>query len=97
AGRSVGGSAAAGEEWGANFWATVYNPQTQVSFYACPGTEEVGSDPPIGNSLLPANPEAGWWEMIDEASRLQYYYHTKHGETVWERPDAFVIPLAILQ
>jgi hypothetical protein len=37
--------------------------------------------------------------MIDENSGLPYYYHTKTGETVWERPAAaaFVIPLRVLQ
>lgn len=35
--------------------------------------------------------------MIDESSGLPYYYHTKTGQTVWERPQAFVIPLAVLQ
>ncbi|KAI0674821.1 hypothetical protein C8Q78DRAFT_964705 [Trametes maxima] len=35
--------------------------------------------------------------MYDEASGLPYYYHTKSGETVWERPEAFVIPLGVLQ
>ncbi|KAI9068405.1 hypothetical protein FKP32DRAFT_1561869 [Trametes sanguinea] len=35
--------------------------------------------------------------MFDEASGLPYYYHTKSGETVWDRPNAFVIPLGILQ
>ncbi len=35
--------------------------------------------------------------MVDEASGLPYYYHTKSGETVWERPQAFVIPLTVLQ
>ncbi|KAI0331024.1 hypothetical protein GY45DRAFT_673978 [Cubamyces sp. BRFM 1775] len=35
--------------------------------------------------------------MYDEGSGLPYYYHTKSGETVWERPNAFVIPLGVLQ
>ena len=46
---------------------------------------------------LPPSPDGEWWEMIDEVSGLPYYYQTKTGETVWERPDAFVIPLGILQ
>lgn len=83
--------------WGSNFWVTLLDPQTQVSFYACPSTGEVSWDPPVGNFLLPPNPEGEWWEMIDETSNLAYYYHTKSGETTWERPQAFVIPLGILQ
>ncbi|KAH9830765.1 uncharacterized protein C8Q71DRAFT_716454 [Rhodofomes roseus] len=94
---SVSGDAVPGEGWGANFWVTLIDPQTQVSFYACPATGEVSWDPPVGNFLLPPNPEGEWWEMIDEASGLPYYYHTKSSETVWERPNAFVIPLGILQ
>lgn len=35
--------------------------------------------------------------MFDESSGLPYYYHTKTGETVWERPNTFVIPLGVLQ
>lgn len=46
---------------------------------------------------LPPSPEGEWWEMIDESSGLPYYYHTKTGETVWERPEAFIIPLNVLQ
>ncbi|PCH43832.1 hypothetical protein WOLCODRAFT_138616 [Wolfiporia cocos MD-104 SS10] len=84
-------------EWGSKFWVTLVDPQTQVSFYGCPATGEVSWDPPIGNFLLPPNPEGEWWEMIDETSGLPYYYHTKSGETTWERPQAFVIPLGILQ
>lgn len=33
----------------------------------------------------------------DSRGGIPYYYQTKTGETVWERPDAFVIPLGILQ
>ena len=46
---------------------------------------------------LPPSPDGEWWEMFDEASGLPYYYQTKTGETVWERPEAFVIPLGVLQ
>lgn len=40
-----------------------------------------------------------WWELSDESrGGLPYYYQTKTGETVWERPSsAFVIPLGIIQ
>ncbi|KAI8994102.1 hypothetical protein BD414DRAFT_481426 [Trametes punicea] len=87
----------ANDGWGSHFWVTLVDPQTQVSFYACPATGEVSWDPPVGNFLLPPSPDGEWWEMYDEASGLPYYYHTKSGETIWERPNAFVIPLGILQ
>ncbi|CAL1708316.1 unnamed protein product [Somion occarium] len=83
--------------WGSHFWVTLVDPQSGVSFYACPATGEVSWDPPVGNFLLPPSPEGEWWEMIDESSGLPYYYHTKTGETVWERPEAFIIPLNVLQ
>ena len=46
---------------------------------------------------LPANENGEWWEIIDESTGVPYYYHTKSGETVWEKPDGFVIPLSVLQ
>lgn len=47
---------------------------------------------------LPPSAEGEWWELVDESrGGLPYYYHTKTNETVWERPEGFVIPLAILQ
>lgn len=84
-------------DWGSNFWVTLVDPQTQVSFYACPATGEVSWDPPVGHFVLPPSEEGEWWELVDESRNLPYYYHTKSGETVWERPDAFVIPLGVLQ
>ncbi|KAF7321491.1 Rho GTPase-activating protein 39 isoform 2 [Mycena kentingensis (nom. inval.)] len=40
-----------------------------------------------------------WWELSDESrGGLSYYYQTRTGETVWEKPEAaFVIPLGIIQ
>ncbi|KAL1673920.1 hypothetical protein EV122DRAFT_293784 [Schizophyllum commune] len=39
-----------------------------------------------------------WVTLIDPQVRgIPYYYQTKTGETVWERPNAFVIPLGIIQ
>jgi len=47
---------------------------------------------------LPPSIEGEWWELTDESrGGLPYYYQTKTGETVWERPDGFVIPLGIIQ
>lgn len=84
--------------WGSNFWVTLVDPQTQTRFYACPSTGEVSWDPPVGSFLLPPSDEGEWWELADESRRgLPYFYHTKTGETVWERPPGFVIPLGILQ
>ncbi|KAI0915670.1 hypothetical protein AcV5_003527 [Taiwanofungus camphoratus] len=94
---TTGGGPGGNDGWGSNFWVTLVDPQTQVSFFACPATGEVSWDPPIGNFLLPPSPDGEWWEMFDETSGLPYYYHTKSGETVWERPHAFVIPLGVLQ
>ncbi|KAH8119629.1 hypothetical protein DFH11DRAFT_1501731 [Phellopilus nigrolimitatus] len=83
--------------WGANFWVTLIQPQSQTPFYACPATGQVSWDPPVGNFVLPPSADGEWWELVDETRSIPYYYHTKTNETVWARPDGFVIPLAILQ
>jgi WW domain len=47
---------------------------------------------------LPPSENGEWWEIGDESrGGIPYYYHTKTGETVWEKPDSFVIPLTVLQ
>ena len=47
---------------------------------------------------LPPSENGEWWEIGDESrGGIPYYYHTKSGETVWEKPDGFVIPLTVLQ
>ena len=52
----------------------------------------------IARCSLPPSEEGEWWELTDDSrGGIPYYYQTKTGETVWERPDAFVIPLGILQ
>ncbi|KAH6914216.1 hypothetical protein BKA70DRAFT_1142953 [Coprinopsis sp. MPI-PUGE-AT-0042] len=85
-------------KWGSNFWVTLVDPQTQTSFYACPATGQVSWDPPAGHFVLPPSNEGEWWELADDSrGGMPYYYHTKTGETVWEKPSAFVIPLGILQ
>ncbi|KAJ3569619.1 hypothetical protein NP233_g4926 [Leucocoprinus birnbaumii] len=84
--------------WGSNFWVTLVDPQTQTSFYACPATGQVSWDPPVGNFVLPPSSEGEWWELSDDSrGGIPYYYQTKTGETVWERPNGFVIPLGIVQ
>jgi len=87
--------------------------QTGSSFFACPASGQVSWDPPVGSFVyvanlgsdigsflynrLPPSEEGEWWELTDESRGLAYYYQTKTGETVWERPPGFVIPLGILQ
>ncbi|KAJ7078851.1 hypothetical protein B0H15DRAFT_940860 [Mycena belliarum] len=85
--------------WGSNFWVTLVDPQTQTSFFACPATGQVSWDPPVGNFVLPPSADGEWWELSDDSrGGLPYYYQTKSGETVWERPAAaFIIPLGIIQ
>ncbi|KAJ7497063.1 hypothetical protein FB451DRAFT_1209933 [Mycena latifolia] len=84
--------------WGSNFWVTLVDPQTQTSFFACPATGQVSWDPPVGNFVLPPSADGEWWELSDDSrGGLPYYYQTKTGETVWERPEGFVIPLGIIQ
>ncbi|KAG9092421.1 hypothetical protein FRC06_000111 [Ceratobasidium sp. 370] len=86
--------------WGANFWVTIIDPQTQNHFYACPATGECSWDPPAGNFVLPPSNEGEWWELNDESRSppVPYYHHTRTGETSWTRPvGTFVIPLGIVQ
>ncbi|KAK7045719.1 hypothetical protein VNI00_007552 [Paramarasmius palmivorus] len=85
-------------KWGSNFWVTLVDPQSQTSFYACPATGQVSWDPPVGTFVMPPSAEGEWWELSDDSrGGIPYYYHTKSGETVWERPEGFVIPLGIIQ
>ncbi|KAG2128032.1 uncharacterized protein EDB93DRAFT_1185435 [Suillus bovinus] len=84
--------------WGSNFWVTLVDPQTSTVFFACPATGQVSWDPPAGTFVLPPSTEGEWWELSDDSrGGIPYYYQTKTGETVWERPDGFVIPLTIIQ
>lgn len=50
-----------------------------------------------GRASMPPSEDGEWWELIDESRGLPYYYQTKTGETVWEKPAGFVIPLGIIQ
>ncbi|KAI0058032.1 hypothetical protein BV25DRAFT_1902420 [Artomyces pyxidatus] len=96
--KSFGANGPDDAAWGSNFWVTLVDPQTQVSFFACPATGEVSWDPPVGHFVLPPNENGEWWEIGDESrGGIPYYYHTKTGETVWDKPDGFVIPLTVLQ
>nr|GAT57728.1 Rho GTPase-activating protein 39 isoform 2 [Mycena chlorophos] len=71
----------------------------EAIFYACPATGEVSWDAPLNQFVLPPSAEGEWWELCDESrGGIPYYYQTRTGQTVWERPEAaFVIPLGILQ
>ncbi|KAF9230664.1 hypothetical protein BU15DRAFT_83336 [Melanogaster broomeanus] len=84
--------------WGANFWVTLVDPQTNTTFFACPATGQVSWDAPAGTFVLPPSQDGEWWELSDESrGGIPYYYQTKTGDTVWERPEGFVIPLTVIQ
>ncbi|KAH9027338.1 hypothetical protein EDB85DRAFT_2276715 [Lactarius pseudohatsudake] len=71
---------------------------SQVSFFACPATGQVSWDPPGGNFVIPHSENGQLWEISDESrGGIPYNHHTKSGETVWEKPYGFVIPLTVLQ
>ncbi|KAH8994688.1 hypothetical protein EDB86DRAFT_2804964, partial [Lactarius hatsudake] len=71
---------------------------SQVSFFACPATGQVSWDPPGGNFVLPHSENGQLWEIGNESrGGILYNHHTKSGETVWEKPDGFVLPLTVLQ
>jgi len=47
---------------------------------------------------LPPSNDGEWWELQDETrDGIPYYYHTKTGETTWDKPEGFVIPLGVVQ
>ncbi|KAG2072252.1 hypothetical protein BDR04DRAFT_1013964 [Suillus decipiens] len=95
---SLGRADAEDARWGSNFWVTLVDPQTSTVFFACPATGQVSWDPPAGTFVLPPSTEGEWWELSDDSrGGIPYYYQTKTGETVWERPDSFVIPLTVIQ
>ncbi|KAH9027314.1 hypothetical protein EDB85DRAFT_2148580 [Lactarius pseudohatsudake] len=62
------------------------------------GTDWFSSDPPVEIFVLPPSENGQLWEISDESrGGIPYNHHTKSGETVWEKPDGFVIPLTVLQ
>ncbi|KAG6861674.1 hypothetical protein C0995_013243 [Termitomyces sp. Mi166 len=91
--------------WGSNFWVTLVDPQVCLkgninSKYDYNGGLRakhlfLPAQPP---ARLPPGEEGEWWELSDESrGGIPYYYQTKTGATVWERPGGFVIPLGIIQ
>ncbi|KAG8904474.1 hypothetical protein FRB99_001686 [Tulasnella sp. 403] len=84
--------------WGSNFWVTIQDPTSQAVFYACPSTGQTSWEPPSETFLMPLTDDGHWWELNDESrGGTPYYYHTKTGETQWNRPEGFVIPLGVIQ
>ncbi|SPO30079.1 uncharacterized protein UTRI_05918 [Ustilago trichophora] len=90
--------------WGANFWCVVQDPfEPDNKFFANPATGECRWFLPKGTIVLPPSGEGEWWELVDEVSGREYYYHTKTKESRWTRPDlvseggGLVIPMRAVQ
>jgi hypothetical protein len=57
--------------WGSHFWVTLVDPQTQVSFFACPATGQVSWDPPVGNFVyVLMQPFLGFFPHGDTAMQI---------------------------
>ncbi|SNX86638.1 uncharacterized protein MEPE_05347 [Melanopsichium pennsylvanicum] len=92
-------------EWGANFWTVVKDPTNpEVSFFANPSTGECRWLLPKGTIVLPPSGDGEWWELIDEQTGREYYWHTVTRECRWERPQTqqagrgvMVIPMRAVQ
>ncbi len=90
------------DSWGANFWCIVTDPFSASStFFANPTTGECRWTLPKGTIVLPPNPEGEWWELIDESTGREYYWHTQRRESSWTRPESatglVVIPMSAVQ
>lgn len=88
-------------EWGANFWCVISDPTSAANtFFANPQTGECRWVLPKGTIVLPPSGSGEWWELVDEATGVEYYYHTETRETRWTKPEAeteLVIPLRAVQ
>ncbi len=88
-------------EWGANFWCVVTDPFSPANtFFANPHTGECRWTLPVGSIVLPPNDRGEWWEVMDERSGREYYYHTRTEESRWTRPDhweGIIIPMVAIQ
>ncbi|KAJ9475528.1 U1 snRNP protein involved in splicing [Pseudozyma hubeiensis] len=88
-------------DWGANFWCVVRDPfLPDNTFFANPQTGECRWRLPAGTIVLPPNDEGEWWQLLDERTEQEYYYHTRTQESRWTRPDSregIVIPMLAIQ
>ncbi|GAC95396.1 U1 snRNP protein involved in splicing [Pseudozyma hubeiensis SY62] len=88
-------------DWGANFWCVVRDPfLPDNTFFANPQTGECRWTLPAGTMVLPPNDAGEWWQLLDEQTEQEYYYHTRTQESRWTRPDSrqgIVIPMLAIQ
>ncbi|TKY88192.1 hypothetical protein EX895_002902 [Sporisorium graminicola] len=96
---SVSAGASKPTDWGANFWCVVTDPFAPANtFFANPTTGECRWVLPAGTMVLPPSPDGEWWELFDESTGREYYYHTRTEESRWTRPlRGMVIPMAAIQ
>ncbi|KAI9223041.1 hypothetical protein BC828DRAFT_403499 [Blastocladiella britannica] len=69
-------------------WVPIRDPDSGDTFYANPDSGECTWDLPAGAPLL-ATSDAHeiWWQLVDERSKVPYFYSTRSGVTQWPRPD----------
>ncbi|CDU22469.1 uncharacterized protein SPSC_01099 [Sporisorium scitamineum] len=97
--RTIAASLGSPTDWGANFWCVVTDPFSPANtFFANPTTGECRWVLPAGTMVLPPNPNGEWWELVDENTGREYYYHTRTEESRWTRPlSGMVIPMRAIQ
>lgn len=88
-------------DWGANFWCVVTDPYSPLNtFFANPQTGECTWTLPAGTIVVAPHKDGEWWELIDDESGHEYYYHTRTEQSRWTRPaksQGIVIPMAKIQ
>ena len=83
------------DSWGISETVAAYTAEEEATQEG--GVDDPNSDGPEDNTNTELPPVEGeplldrWEELIDEASRLSYYFHDTENVTTWERPLAVAV------